>query len=197
MYEPDAVIADEGSIADEPRRNAGRDGIGPQHRLDEVVVARQLVDEAAAVLVHRDQAGLGAVEQDVREVDLAVERARKIERVHRVVRIDRTTGRLSGLEAVAARACERGCVLDRRIRVVLLLHFCVGTKAAGREDHGAPRPDGLALVADINDGAFDAAVALDQLGQLRAVFNRHVALAQAVEEPRRPAHCPSPAACRA
>ena len=114
-----------------------------------------------------------------------------------MVRIDRTTGRLSGLEAVAARACEGGRVLDRRIRVVLLLHFCVGTEAAGREDHGAPRQDGLSLVADINDGAFDAAVALDQLDQLRAVFNRHVALAQAVEEPRRPAHCPSPAACRA
>ena len=103
----------------------------------------------------------------------------------------------SGLEAVAARACERGCVLDRRIRVVLLLHFCVGAEAAGREDHGSPRPDGLALVADINDRAFDAAVALDQLGQPRVVFNRHAALAQAVEQPRRPARCPSPAACRA
>ena len=89
------------------------------------------------------------------------------------LRIDRTTGRLSGLEAVAARACEGGRVLDRRIRVVLLLHFCVGTEAAGREDHGAPGPDGMSLVADVHDRAFDAAVALDQLGQFGAVFNRH------------------------
>ena len=116
----------------------------------------------------------------MREVDLAVERARKIERVHRVLRVDRTAGRLSRLEAVAARARERGCVLDRRLRVVLLLHSCVGTEATGREDHGSPCPDRLALVADINDGAFDAAVALHQLDQFRAVFDRHATLAQAV-----------------
>src|SRR3954463_6064688 len=137
------------------------------------MIARRLVDEAAAGLVPRDQAGLRAIKQDVREVDLALERAREIERVHCVLGIDGAAGRLSGHEAVAARARECTCVFDRRIRVVLLLQLGIGAKAASREDDRASHPNSLALLADIDHRALDAAVTLYEFDQLRLVFDWH------------------------
>src|SRR3954464_12725552 len=106
----------------------------------------------------------------MRKVDLAAERARKIERVHRVVDIDGASGRLSGDEAVAARARESTRVFDRRIAVVLLLQLCIRAEAAGREDDRAAHPNGLARLSDIDHRALDAAVTLYEFDHLRLVF---------------------------
>ena len=94
----------------------GARGIRAQHRLDEVVIGVRLVDEAPAVLVHRDQAGLGAVEQDVRIDDVVVQRARKIERRAHVLVVHRGARGARGREAVAARAREGVGMRDRRVR---------------------------------------------------------------------------------
>ena len=88
-----------------------------------------------------------------------------------MVDIDGAAGLLSGEEAVAARARECTRVSDRRVGVVLLLQLGIGAKAAGREDDRASHPNGLALVASIDDRALDAAVTLYEFDQLRLVFD--------------------------
>jgi len=184
MYEPDAVIADKGAIADQPRRDALRRGVRAQHRFDEIVIAVRLVDEAAAVLVHRDQARLGAVEQDVRVNCFLVQRARKIECRVGVLVIHRCAGRARGGKAIAACARKRIRVGDGQTCHELTAQLVVRREPAGRKDHAAPGADRLALVTDADDRAFDAIRTLHQLDQPCIERDRHIAGAQAVEQPR-------------
>jgi hypothetical protein len=185
MHQPDAVIADKGAIADQPRRDARRRGVRAQHRLDEVVIAVRLVDEAAAVLVHRDQARLGAVEQDVRVNCFLVQRARKIERRAGVLVIHRCARPRARREKPSPLApAKRIRVRDGQTCHELSAQLVVRREAAGRKDHAAPGADRLALVADVDDRAFDAVRALHQLDQPCIERDRHIAAAQAVEQPR-------------
>ena len=73
---------------------------------------------------------------------------------------------------------------DRQLVHEFGAQLFVRREPAGRQDHAAPRADGLALVADIDHGAFDAVVSLHQLDQPRIERDRDVAGAQAVEQPR-------------
>ena len=184
MYEPDAVIADKGAVADQPRRDALRRGVRAQHRFGEIVIAVRLVDEAPAVLVHRDQARLGAVEQDVRVNCFLVQRARKIECRAGVLVIHRCAGRARHRKAIAACARKRIRVGDGQTCHELTAQLVVRREPAGRKDHASPGADRLPLVANIDHRALDAILFLHKFDQPCIERDRHVAGAQAVEQPR-------------
>ena len=62
----EAVALDEGAVADQPGRNGRHRLVRAVHADDELVVGHRLIDEAPARGVDRDQAGLGAVERQMR-----------------------------------------------------------------------------------------------------------------------------------
>ena len=71
-----SVFFDERRVADQITGNRRRRCVGVEHAFDKVVIRDGFVDEALAARVHRDQARLGAVEQQVRVKALAAVRAR-------------------------------------------------------------------------------------------------------------------------
>ena len=62
----EAVALDEGAVANEPGRDRRHRFMRAMHADDELMIRHRLVDEAPARGIHRDQAGLGAVEREMR-----------------------------------------------------------------------------------------------------------------------------------
>ena len=128
----------------------------------------------------------GAIEQNVRKQRLFLRGfqlgAGKIERPHDVCGIDRGADRTRGVEAVTVCARKRVRMHDRLIRHEFLVQRGTGAEPAGRQNYAAPHPNGLALVADVDDGAFDALLAFHQRDQACVECDRHIARTQAVEQ---------------
>ena len=148
------------------------------------MIGIRLVDEAPSVLVDRDQARLGAVEQDVRIDSVFVQRAREIECRIGVLGVNDRAHSARRRKSIAARARERIRMCDRQYLHEFRAQLFILGEAAGRQDHAASRADCLALVADIDHRAFHSIVALHEPDESRVERDRHGLYLQAVEQPR-------------
>ena len=139
--------------------------------------------------VHRDQAGLGAVEREMRigaapAGEPAGFRHRRPERRLRVIVLDAApAARATAMPSPRAPANATACLSGGR--TYSLSRLDAAAEPAGRQHDGAPRGDAARLAIDRKHGAGDAAVRAGQFPQRCIEPDRHLALAQAVEQPRR------------
>ena len=162
--------------------------MGAMHADDELMVRHRLIDKAPPGVVHRDQAGLRAVERKMRIGAAPASqppgfRHRRPECRLRVIVLDSRTGRARGRHALAARARECDSVLERRADIFVEF-LDAAAEPAGRKHDGAPCRHVARLAIDRKGGASHAATGTGQFAKRCIEPNRHIALAQAVEQPR-------------
>ena len=139
------------------RKDAALRALPLLHRQHEVVVRAGLIGEALAVLADGDDAGLGAVEDDMRvsartAVPAGMDRHRHPERGVRMIGFQPCSARLGERNAVPAVALE-----GQRMRRD-------GADAAAGQHHAAPRGDALAARRPAELRAGDAPALEQQAG---------------------------------
>ena len=166
-------------------------GLAPaaQHGLDEGVIVGGLADEAAALRVDGDDAGLAPVEHEMREHGRAAvapfaHRDRGPEGIVGVIGAEVSAGLRGQSKAVAGRALGH-----RRMRAEprqqTSPQLGIARESARRQHHAATAPDDCGAGAGLQPGAGDAPVVLDEFDHLRRRQNRHAAPLERVEKASR------------